>query len=465
MRKAAGRSFGGILALAGVSWLVAEWNGPDAGSAVVFTIGLVGYTVYPVLIAHAALRYPDRRLDPSESIALRFSYFGALVLRGLVPALFFDPAQSGCNECPANLLLVHDAQIVATQATRSAVFSGVLWVVLLLGLIVRRIVRSSPARRRTTVPVLVPTAIFLVVLGVDYLHSIGRGFLGDDVLDRWLWIAQAVLSVMIALGTGWAAVSLRRTRSAVARLVVETTDVVAAGGLARSLGLVLSDPGLRVLYPLSDGRWADSSGRLTTPDDAEAVTHLTRDGATVALLVHKPGLLDALGVRDEIADAAALALDNERLQAERRAQLADLRASRARIVAAADAERRRLERDLHDGAQQKLVTLSLGLQLASLRREHAGAPDTTARLEEARSEVVEALGELRRIARGLPARAGRRRAERRAGDVGGDLADLGQGDVARAGSPSPLGRISGVLRSGSLRRAQRPRSSVVGGCL
>jgi signal transduction histidine kinase len=400
-RKATGRSFGGILALAGVCWLAAEWNDPDAGSAVVFSIGLVGFTVSPVLIAHAALRYPDRRPDPGESIALGVGYLSALVMGGLIPALFFNPARAGCNECPANLLLVHDAQILATQASRSAVFAGVIWAILLFGLIFRRFVRSSPARRRTTVPVLAPAAIFLAAVGVDYLHSLGRGFLGDDVLDRRLWMAQAILLVLMASGTGWAAVSLRRTRSAVARMVVETSEVVAAGGLARSLGRMLSDPGLGVLYPLSDGRWADSSGRLTAPDDGEAVTHLTRNGATVALLAHKPGLLDAPGVRDEIADTAALALDNERLQAERRAQLADLRASRARIVAAADAERRRLERNLHDGAQQKLVTLSLGLQLASLRLGPSAAPSTAVRLEEARLEVVEALGELRRIARGL----------------------------------------------------------------
>jgi signal transduction histidine kinase len=118
----------------------------------------------------------------------------------------------------------------------------------------------------------------------------------------------------------------------------------------------------------------------------------------VALLAHRPGLLDDPGLVEEIAATARLALDNERLQAQNRAQLQDLRASRARIVERGDAERRRLERDLHDGAQQRLVSLALSLRLAQL--EDGADPDITA-LREAEAEVRQALEELRGLARGL----------------------------------------------------------------
>jgi signal transduction histidine kinase len=118
----------------------------------------------------------------------------------------------------------------------------------------------------------------------------------------------------------------------------------------------------------------------------------------VALLAHRPGLLDDPRLVEEIAATARLALDNERLQAQNRAQLQDLRASRARIVERGDAERRRLERDLHDGAQQRLVSLALSLRLAQL--EDGADPDITA-LREAEAGVRQALEELRELARGL----------------------------------------------------------------
>ena len=81
------------------------------------------------------------------------------------------------------------------------------------------------------------------------------------------------------------------------------------------------------------------------------------------MILHRSDLLDNPELIEEVASAARLALENERLQAEARAQLEDLRSSRARIIEAGDAERRRLERDLHDGAQQRLVGLSLALRL------------------------------------------------------------------------------------------------------
>jgi signal transduction histidine kinase len=105
------------------------------------------------------------------------------------------------------------------------------------------------------------------------------------------------------------------------------------------------------------------------------------------------------GLPEEVAAAAHLALENERLQAETRAQLEDLRASRTRIVESGDAERRRLERDLHDGAQQRLVGLLLALRLA--RSGLGSDPELLARIEEAEAELRAALAELRELARGI----------------------------------------------------------------
>jgi len=118
-------------------------------------------------------------------------------------------------------------------------------------------------------------------------------------------------------------------------------------------------------------------------------------------LSHRPGLLAEPALAEEVAATARLALDNERLQAEAWSQLEDLRASRARIVQTGDAERRRLVRDLHDGAQQRLVTLSLALRLARTRLGPGVDPALAGRIDEAEDELRAALADLRELAQGI----------------------------------------------------------------
>ena len=140
------------------------------------------------------------------------------------------------------------------------------------------------------------------------------------------------------------------------------------------------------------------AGRSSLPRDGDrAVTPVTAGGEEVAVLIHDPALLDEPALVESVRATAALVLENERLAAEVRSQLAEVRASRGRIVAAADAERLRIERNLHDGAQQRLVTLSLAL---GLEASHAdpGAADVLSR---AQDEVEQAIAELRELARGI----------------------------------------------------------------
>nr|MDQ3642511.1 histidine kinase [Actinomycetota bacterium] len=107
------------------------------------------------------------------------------------------------------------------------------------------------------------------------------------------------------------------------------------------------------------------------------------------------------GLINAVVAAVRLTIDNEQLQAEIEAQLAEVAASRARIVAAGDAERRRIERDLHDGAQQGLVTLALSLQTVADRSASSGDADLTQAVDKARRQLAEALAELREMARGI----------------------------------------------------------------
>ena len=394
-----GSRFGPLVAAAGMTWFLAEWDNPGAGAAVAFTAGLVLQAACPPLIGHAALVYPGGRLRSHlERVAVAIAYGGAVLALGILPTLFFQPASQGCGQCPDNLLgVVNDPQAVQAL-TRVGIRVGLAWTVLLVALMGWRLLRATTATRQLVAPVAVPAIAYLTLVAWSFQHALARGLLSNDTLNRRLWLGQAMALVVLALGVAWEWVRGRRTRSALARLVVELAASPPPGGLGAALSKTLGDPSLTLLYPLPDGRRVDAAGRPVKPGQRQEVTPLVRGGRPVALLAHRAGLLDDPRLVEEIAATARLALDNERLQAQNRAQLQDLRASRARIVERGDAERRRLERDLHDGAQQRLVSLALSLRLAQL--EDGANPDITA-LREAEAGVRQALDELRGLASGL----------------------------------------------------------------
>jgi signal transduction histidine kinase len=155
--------------------------------------------------------------------------------------------------------------------------------------------------------------------------------------------------------------------------------------LARALG----DPGLRVVY--GDVPPALAPGKAVAP--------IERDSRTLASLVYDESLDDDPELVEAVSAAAALALENEQLNAELRARLEELRGSRVRIVEAGQKERQRLERNLHDGAQQRLVALSL--ELGMIEKQLARDPETKGRLDQARREIAASLAELRELARGI----------------------------------------------------------------
>jgi signal transduction histidine kinase len=394
--------FTGPLAAAGIGWLFFEWNSPGAGSA--FTAGLVLYAVWPPLLAQAALRGPDERPLGRPAVALLIAaYATSLGLLGLAAAAVYDPLAQGCLDCPANhLLITSDADSWHELGQVGLVLSGI-WTAAFAVLACGRLARSSPAGRRVAAPVLVPAAAALALFGTAALHGRERGFMSNDPTDRALWLGEMAALALVAAGVVWEHVRARRARSALARLVVDLGASPPPGGLERQLADALGDPSLRLLHNL-DGEpgWIDSEGHAAAlPTEADRVaTSLVAGGREVSVLVHRRGLLDDPGFAQEIASAARLAIEHERLHAARRAQLERLRLSRARIVATADAQRWQLERDLHDGAQQRLLTLSIAVRLA--RRQHGAIdPDLERELGAAEAELGVALAELRDLAHGL----------------------------------------------------------------
>jgi signal transduction histidine kinase len=222
-------------------------------------------------------------------------------------------------------------------------------------------------------------------------------------ITRGLDSAERVALATVPLAYLFGLFQTRLARVGLGELVVELGNNPEQGQLRDALARALRDPSLELGYWMPAAQeYVDVQGKQVdvVPTATRAVTILERRGEKVAALVHDAALREDPTLLDAVSSAAGLALDNERLLAELRTQLAETRDSRARIVDAADTERRRLERNLHDGAQQRLVTLALHLRMAqeSLRDDPTAAG---AMLDGVGQDLKLALQELRELARGL----------------------------------------------------------------
>ncbi|HEV2711483.1 MAG TPA: histidine kinase [Gaiellaceae bacterium] len=392
-----------LLIGAGFAWLLPEWTDPQVGSALAFTVGLVGFVACAPLVAHAALAYPTGRLRTRVHVAVvATSYAGALLSLGLLPTTVFDPKAAGCFQCPQNLALIRgDLELFATF-NRYGLWLGIGWLLVLCVLLVWRLVRTVHVA--AVVAALVPAIVYVALVTWEFQHSLTRGILGNDSFDQRVWRSEAAALGAFALAVVWGLVRERQARATVARLVVELGEMPRPGAVRDALAQTLGDAELELAYRRPDtGHYVDGLGRVVNvrPGRDQAVTPLFRGGVPVAVLVHDARLSDEPGLLEEVLAAARIAVENEQLQAEIRAQLEDLRASRARIVETGDAERRRLERNLHDGAQQLLVALSYDLRIAQAHVEADVGSELTTLLTSAGETAQSALGELRELAHGI----------------------------------------------------------------
>jgi signal transduction histidine kinase len=385
---------------AGCAWLVTEWDNPAFSSAVVFTVGVALYAMCPALVVHLALAYPSGRLGSRAARPVVFAGYAITVgLLGVASAMVFSPEAQSCPDCASNLLLITDQATLWIELNRWGVRLAAVWGVAALVVITWRLLRASSASRRSFGLVSGCALGYLGSVVGYYVGSLERGFLGGNVRDGQLWLIQAVALVSLSVAVLADLVRARLTHRAMTTLVLELAGATPTGHLRDAMAARLGDPDLVVGYPIDGGgRFVDATARDVElpPGDGRSMTTLRYGGTDVAVLVHRPGLLGSPEMVDDLASAVHLGLENERLHAEALVQLSDLRSSGARIVAEGDEERRRLERDLHDGAQQRLVGLSLALRL--LRSRVSGSMPE---LDAAEAELQQAIAELRQLARGL----------------------------------------------------------------
>jgi signal transduction histidine kinase len=303
--------------------------------------------------------------------------------------LFWDPGE------PGNAFLVWDNAGVADGVdwTQRAILA--LGALIVTGVLARRWLLASSVLRRSLTPIFAGGIATVLASATVMLDSVGNH---TPVL---LWVLDATL-IAVALAVLADMMRARLAHSAVGELVVELSADTAPTNLRDALARALHDPSLQVAFWLPEFEmYADRAGRLLVlrAEAGRATTVVEHANRPVAALLHDASLQKETALLDAVVAAAGIALENARLESELRARVEELRRSRTRIVEVAQSERRRLERDLHDGAQQRLVTLSV--QLSGLARRLTDDPAAMDALAAARGELDESMRELRELARGI----------------------------------------------------------------
>lgn len=399
-----GNNFGPLMTAIGFVWALSALEASDAEG--LFIIGvLVGPLAY-ALFLHMLVAFPTGRLQTRfERLLVGVGYFDTTVMQ-VVPLLFHQTSgnEDYCTgSCPPNPLLISEQPGFADTMFGLQALLGVLGLMAAAVLLIRRWRAAQPAQRRALAPVMLAGVATVGLLSLSLLGDLS-GFPDGDA-ERVIDIAALVLlaSIPFAFLTGLMRSRLSRA-GAIGDLVARLGESDRRQGLRDALAEGLGDPSLSLAYWVPDQeRYTDAAGHpveLPAGGANSVCTYVEHDGRPVAVICHDASLSDEPELLHAVAGAAGLALENERLNVELRARVEELRASRARIVQAADDERRRLERDLHDGAQQRLVSLALDLRLANakLREDPEAASEL---LEAAAGELGEATTELRELARGL----------------------------------------------------------------
>jgi signal transduction histidine kinase len=394
-----------LLLLSSITWYAPVWVGWTGGPPAVRSIAsvLAGFTF--VFVLHAVLAYPSGRMTSRLLRALIAAVYLEASLTAATLALFRDPYfdPSCWANCSVNSFLLTSRPSFVRAAERTDRWSVAAVGIVLIAICGVRLIRSSRPARARLAPIAIPAIVFAaaVVAHAVALESMTVEYPFDTALFTIFLITSWSL-ILLAGGFSWSVARAHAERRAVARIAANLGAAPAPGTLRGALADALRDPQLRIAYWLPhEQRYIDAEGDalaepIATP--ARAVTRLTRKGQAVAVVDHAATASD---IEDQIGPAVRLGIENERLQAEVRAQLEELRASRARVVETADDERRRLERDLHDGAQQRLLALSYEIRLARASAQTDGDAVTESTLARAVEQTQAALDELRELARGI----------------------------------------------------------------
>jgi signal transduction histidine kinase len=383
---------GALMTLTGFLYLGGQLLG-DIDWPPAYTLGEAIAITWLVPFGALVLGYPTGRLSRRIDRVL----VGAWVLGTTVWQvvwLAFLPFAEGRD----NLLLISAQSGTAdTIDTLQRSFNCTVGIAVAAVAVVRWL-RAGPALRRVLLPMLAG-ALAIVVLAVQGYY---RLIVGEFMRPTLELSAVVLFSVPVAFLFGM--LRAQMARAGMTDLVLALQRAPDASDLGPLLARTLHDPSLELVYWLPGFEtYVDGDGRrvaLPAEGSGRAVTPIDHDGMRVAALVHDAALTYEPELLEVVRAAADVALERSRLQEELESRVEELASSRARLVEAGDAARRRIERDLHDGAQQRLVALAIALRMTEDRIKED--PETAATLvAAARRELTESLDELRELARGI----------------------------------------------------------------
>lgn len=387
---------GALLGLAGFLYLVGRLQGADPPA--LWLIAVLANVAWQGIVFYIVFSFPDRRLrflSARVIVTVAVVYTLANNLFGLVTTRIRLTPTGDANPFYVNI----DASILERLRV-ALLYGGGIFIVVATGWLVRRWFVASPPLRRALTPIYLATfAVSTVALVLRFAVGVVAPTTDPaQVISIGLLIAFGLVPVAFLIGL----LRAHMARSAVADLVVHLAEVPSPDRLRQSLAKALGDPTVEVF------RWSEDAGyiredgspaSLTVLDPGRAVTSIEAPQAALLAILHDASLLDDPGLISSVVTAVRLTLDNERLEARVQEQLEEVRTSRARITAAADSARKKIERDIHDGSQQQLVAAVMALQAAADRLD--AESDVAEELDAVMAQLTTAIDELRELARGI----------------------------------------------------------------
>ncbi|MGW0328368.1 sensor histidine kinase [Nocardia sp. NPDC003183] len=389
---------GPLFVVAGLVWLACGVR--RSSDPVLFTAGAVLTNIYLPVMIPVLLGFPSGRLrQPWERRYVRLCW--ALAVFGVSAEwMFFDPREVPAphRSTSVNLLLIRHDPVLADRIQLIVGAFAFLIAVTAIVVVIKRWRSGTAAYRSGFAPIMV----LATVAGVSVLWLMLTAIRFPGSLHGWTLNLRYIPMVLLPMAIAFGQVRYRMARTAVGDAMVEIGATPISSGFVEALRRALHDPTLALWNFDADRRgYVDDQGIarvLPRGTGHRVATILERDGAPAAALVYDKHLQTEPELLAAVRGATELALDHERLRNDLQAQLAEVRRSRERIVAAGDAERRRVERDLHDGAQQRLVAAALLLRRAQRTADTETRGDLVTL---GAAELDTALSELRELARGV----------------------------------------------------------------
>ena len=381
-----------------------------ANAAIAFAIGRFAVPLAVVLVVYLCLAYPTGRIDnPQVSVLVTGAAVVVLALDVATMLLSTAPPVAGpfvrCAgaECPANPLAIVHLGNGASNGLAVALALAITVTLAIAAIIVAlRAVVASRLQRRT----LAPLFAWTVLAAVGYGFFIAVRAINDQasLLTPASVIVAAIIAAMplaIALGMARGRVFAMR---ALERMIGELDGNTGLVELQDTMSRAFADPNLKLLFwRASLQEYVDVNGRsveLSSVGPTQQVTRFGPPGEGLGAALHDPVLTEDRDVLEAAGTAIRMALNNSRLQTDLTESMSELAASRKRVARAADDERRRIEQDLHDGAQQDLIALRIKLHVL----EELAAEDPQAMapgLADAGRRVDAAIGHIRNLAHGI----------------------------------------------------------------